>query len=109
MALWTGRLILIKSVLMDIPVYWITLTCVAKGVLAQIKKICGCFLCIGSKEEGVFPWVSWEKIAIPKTWGGWGIKDLPIFTSSLAAKYGQRLLTLENLWTVVVKRKYIDP
>eukprot|EP00253_Pinus_taeda_P014434 PITA_14434 len=50
-----GRLTLIKSVLLAIPVYWVALT-----------------------------WV-------PK------------------AKYGWRLISTENLWTRVVRRKYIDP
>lgn len=42
-------------------------------------------------------------------WGGWGIKRLPEFSLSLAAKSGWRLVTMENIWTKVVKRKYIDP
>jgi len=53
--------------------------------------------------------VSWDKIARPKDWGGWGIKNLIDFSSSLATKSGWRLITAENLWTKVVKRKYIDP
>eukprot|EP00253_Pinus_taeda_P001986 PITA_01986 len=49
-----GRLTLLKSVLLAIPVYWVTLTWVPKGVLEKIRK-------------------------------------------------------KENLWTKVVRRKYIDP
>ena len=52
---------------------------------------------------------SLEKVARPKEWGGWGIKDLTDFSISLAAKSGWRIIKMENLWTRVVKRKYIDP
>ena len=54
--------------------------------------------------DNVLPWVAWEKIDSPKEKGGWGIKD-----HSLATKSGWSLLTKENLWTSVIKRKYIDP
>lgn len=48
-------------------------------------------------------------MARPKEWGGWGIKNLSDFSLSLAAKSGWRIIKMENLWTRVVKRKYIDP
>jgi len=104
-----GRLTLIKSVLMAIPIYWATLTWVPKGILEKIRRICSRFLWDGSKENSVLPWVAWEKVARPKDWGGWGIKSLPDFSLSLAAKSGWKLIKMENLWTRVVKRKYIDP
>lgn len=40
----TGRLVLIKSVLVAIPVYWIALTWVPKGILSKIRKLCSHFL-----------------------------------------------------------------
>jgi len=57
----------------------------------------------------MFHCVAWDKLARPKEWGGWGIKRLPEFILSLAAKSGWRLISTENLWTRVVRRKYIDP
>eukprot|EP00253_Pinus_taeda_P030228 PITA_30228 len=105
-----GRLTLLKSVLLAIPVYWAALTWVPKGVLEKIRKICSRFLWAGmAKDSSVLPWVAWDKIARPKDWGGWGIKRLPEFSLSLAAKSGWRLISRENLWTKVVRRKYIDP
>lgn len=104
-----GRLTLIKSVLLAMPVYWAALTWVPKGILRKINRICSRFLWAGSKEESVLPWVAWDKIARPKEWGGWGIKNLTDFSTSLAAKSGWRIIKMENLWTKVVKRKYIDP
>lgn len=37
------------------------------------------------------------------------IKDLLTFTPYLAAKLGWKLISMENMWMLVVKRKYIDP
>eukprot|EP00253_Pinus_taeda_P024814 PITA_24814 len=104
-----GRLTLIKAVLLAIPVYWATLTWVPKGTMDNIRRLCSRFLWDGSKENSVLPWVGWDKVARPKDWGGWGIKNLPDFSLSLAAKLGWRLIKMDNLWTRVLKRKYIDP
>jgi len=67
-------LTLIKSVLLAIPVYWAALTWVPKGVLDKIRRICSKFLWAGVKESSVLPWVAWDKLAIPKEWGGMGYK-----------------------------------
>eukprot|EP00253_Pinus_taeda_P003035 PITA_03035 len=104
-----GRLTLIKSVLSAILVYWAALTWIPKGVMEKIRRICCRFLWAGSKESSGLPWVAWDKVARPKEWGGWGIKRPSEFSTSLAAKSGWRLISMENLWTRVVKRKYIDP
>eukprot|EP00253_Pinus_taeda_P025385 PITA_25385 len=104
-----GRMTLLKSVRLAIQVYWAALTWIPKGILEKIRRLCCRFLWDGAKEEIVLPWVAWDKIARPKAWGGWGIKRLPDFSLSLAAKSGWRLITMENLWTKVIRRKYIDP
>lgn len=104
-----GRLTLIKSVLLATPVFWASLSWVPKGILGKIRRICSGFLWAGAKEESVLPWIAWDKVTKPKEWGGWGIKDLNAFTASLAAKVGWKIVKLENLWTKIVKRKYIDP
>eukprot|EP00253_Pinus_taeda_P009579 PITA_09579 len=85
------------------------LTWIPKGIMEKIRRLCYKFLWAGSNENTVLPWVAWDKIARPKEWGGWGIKRLPDFSLSLAAKSGWRLISMENLWTRVIKRKYIDP
>eukprot|EP00253_Pinus_taeda_P014847 PITA_14847 len=104
-----GRLTLVNLVLQTMPVFWAALTWIPKGILHKIKRICCRFLWSGAKEDSVLPWVAWDKIARPKEWGGWGIKNLNDFSISLAAKSGWRIISSENLWTRVVKRKYIDP
>ena len=77
---------LIKSILEATPVYWMSLAWVRQGILLRIKKICCKFLWNGHKEGNPFTWVRWIHIALPKKWGGWGIKRLDLFANSLAAK-----------------------
>jgi len=50
-----GGLVLIKSIVMAIPVYFAALTWVPKGIMERVKKICNKFLWFGSKEESVVP------------------------------------------------------
>eukprot|EP00253_Pinus_taeda_P032224 PITA_32224 len=61
------------------------------------------------KPGRLFAWVRWDTIAKPKSWGGWGIKKLDLFSKALAAKLGWQLLTSESLWTKVAYAKYIKP
>eukprot|EP00253_Pinus_taeda_P010170 PITA_10170 len=89
-------------------VYWASLTWVPR-VLSKIDKLCSRFLWAGSKTEKVTPWIAWDKVARPKEWGGWGIKNLQCFSQSLAGKLAWRLISFDNLWTSVTKRKYIAP
>ena len=102
------RLVLVKSVLEAIPVYWMSLSWIPKGILEKIRRLCFRYLWSGKKEEQVTPWVGWKKIAIPKGLGGWGLKNIFHFSQVLAAKGGSRLLQLDSLWTRVIKHKYLS-
>ena len=104
-----GRLVLIKYVLLSIHVYWISLAWVPIGILNKIRSICSKFLWSGKEDKQILPWVVWDNIEKPKEWGGWGIKQIKPFASALAAKSIWRILSENNLWTSVVRRKYIDP
>jgi len=95
----TRRLMLIKSVLEAILVFWMSLSWIPKGILNQIFQICFIFLWKGSKEGRAFPWVRWDKSTLPKKWGGWGLKNLFHFSKVLARKVGWRLIDFVILWT----------
>jgi len=102
-----GRLVLVKSVLEAIPVYWMSLAWIPKGTLESIRRICFRFLWSGKKEDQTTPWVNWKRIAVPKGLGGWGLKNIFLFSKALAAKGGWRLLKTNSLWTRVIKQKYL--
>jgi hypothetical protein len=92
-----GRLILVKSVLEAIPVYWISLSWIPKGILEAARKIYFRFLWSGKGDTFVSPWVRWQRIVVPKALGGWGLKNIFLFSKSLAAKGGWRFLKTESL------------
>ena len=55
------------------------------------------------------PLVKWTNIAQPKETGGWGIKNLPLFTKALEAKSLWRPTQNTNsLWGTVVCSKYFS-
>jgi hypothetical protein len=51
----------------------------------------------------------WERIVVPKALGGWGLKNIFLFSKSLTAKCTWRLINTSSLWTRVVHQKYIVP
>jgi hypothetical protein len=104
-----GRLVLIKSVLEAIPVYWMSLSWIPKGILEKARKLSFSYLWRGNKDKQVVPWVRWEKIVMPKALGGWGLKNIFLFSKALAAKCSWRLINTQNLWTNVVYQKYVAP
>jgi hypothetical protein len=81
-----GRLVLVKSVLEAIPVYWMSLSWIPKGILEATRKLTFKFLWSGKKESHVTPWVRWEKIVVPKALGGWGLKNIFLFSKALVEK-----------------------
>eukprot|EP00253_Pinus_taeda_P004952 PITA_04952 len=104
-----GRLILIKSVLEATPFFWMALAWIPRHTLARMQQICNRYLWAGSQDKKIFAWIGWQKIAIPKKWGGWGLKQLPLFAQALAAKMSWAVITSQNLWTRISYHKYIWP
>jgi hypothetical protein len=104
-----GRLVLVKSVLEVILVYWMSLSWIPIGILEKIRRICFKFLWVRTKDSFVLPWVSWEKLAVPKSLGGWGLKNIFLLFKSLGCKAGWTLVKTESIWTSVIIHKYIFP
>lgn len=55
------------------------------------------------------PWMRWERIALPKALGGWGLKNVFLFSKALDAKVPWRLIATNSLCIEVVWQKYITP
>jgi len=90
---------LIKSVFETIQAFWMSLSWILKVILNQNFQICFKFLWKGSKDGRAFPWVRWDKITLPKKWGGWGLKKLFHISKDLATKVGWILIDFVILWT----------
>lgn len=66
-------LVLIKSVLEAILIFFMALAWILKGILNIIWKKCCGYLWRGEKEGILFSLIKWEHIYLPKRWGGWVI------------------------------------
>jgi len=102
-----GRLILIKSVIESMPVYWMTLHKIPKAILNHIRKLVVSFLWSGNHAEEKIHLVKWSIIARPKAMGGWGLKDLDTFGKALRMKSMWRFLNYQSLWSQICCIKYL--
>jgi hypothetical protein len=102
-----GRLILAKSVLQSLPVYWLSLVKIPSSILHRIQLLISNFIWKGEKKSTGFHLTKWQNIARPKERGGWGIKNISWFTQSLAAKSCWRGLFGKGLWNSILNKKYL--
>jgi hypothetical protein len=99
-------LVLLKSVLESIPVYWNSIVAIPKGILDKIRRLSCRYLWAGHKSHGGFHLASWSSIVVPKNLGGWGLKDIRPFARALAGQNIWRLSQGNSLWSRVLHSKY---
>ena len=102
-----GRLILTKSVLESIPVFWFSLIWIPKAVLKGIQSRLTRFIWSGCSDKSSICLARWDLLAKPKDCGGWGLKDIGAFGRALNAKNLWRCLFVPCLWHRVVSAKYL--
>ena len=104
-----GKLILIKSVLEALPIYWMHFW-IPVGIIEKICKLCFKFLWSGNCESKVsLPWTSWKVLANPKSMGGWGLKVPSLFAKALVAKSVWNIIHGSGLWVQIILQKYVRP
>lgn len=88
-----GRLCLIKSVLMALPVHFLSVLQLPRWAIKDIERKCRGFLWKGQEEvSGGHCLVSWRKICLPINKGGLGVKDLDLFGQALRLRWRARQL-----------------
>ncbi|KAK1360680.1 hypothetical protein POM88_045154 [Heracleum sosnowskyi] len=73
---YSGRLLLLKTVLFSIQGYWASYLFLPKGVLKHLQSLFGRFLWGGNVNSRSQHKVSWHDCCLPKNEGGLGIRDL---------------------------------
>jgi hypothetical protein len=102
-----GRLVLVKAVLESQPVYWLALENIPSSVLHRIRQVVFNFLWDGKRKRKGFHLCSWQLIARPKKYGGWGLRNLFSFSRAMVANTLWRALMVDGLWHRVLKEKYL--
>ncbi|KAB2063727.1 hypothetical protein ES319_A10G237100v1 [Gossypium barbadense] len=90
---WAGRVVLINSVLLSLPIYFMSLFQAPVGGSA------------GGRRK--LAKVKWKQICMPKVKGGAGVVDLRVKNKSLIAKWIWRFtIDKEVLWRRIIAAKY---
>jgi hypothetical protein len=102
-----GRLTLLKAVLSSQSIYWLSMAVVPCSVLNTMRKLMYNFLWKRDSVSHQLHLCNWEKITVPKSFGGWGILNIYDFSKSLAANTLWRVLMGEGIWHRVIIDKYL--
>ncbi|GKU94200.1 hypothetical protein SLEP1_g7726 [Rubroshorea leprosula] len=102
-----GRLILLKSVLSALPIFYMSLYLLPNSVLEELIRTQRNFLWGGTGSIKKISWVRWEDVCRDKAKGGLGVPDLQRKNWAMIGKWWYRLGDeVESLWKRVVREKY---
>ena len=90
---------MVNVVLEIILVYLMVIAHIPKSILTKIKKTYFNFLLIDKREKERIPLVKWSKVANLKEVGGWGFKNIFLFSKALVEKVCWRLILVSSLWS----------
>lgn len=93
-----------KSVLGNLPTYYLSLFKAPKGVLDSLEKLRRRFLWGGSENKKKIHWVSWKKVLASKNKGGLGVGSIYALNIGLIVKWWWRLKTCpDTLWCKIIR------
>lgn len=103
-----GILVLIKSVLLALPVYYMVNAKIPNQVLDEITSLIRRFFWGKLDKSKYMVYLAWDKIEMPIDCGGLGIRELSKINDTLILKFLWRLAAGSSaLWVEVVKAKYL--
>ncbi|KAJ4810337.1 RNA-directed DNA polymerase (reverse transcriptase)-related family protein [Rhynchospora pubera] len=102
-----GRLVLLQSVLMSIPVYFMSVEVLPKGIIKKMESLIAKFFWGKTDQTRYMSFVSWQRICRPREEGGLGVRQLQIFGEALFLKLVWAMIRQDDkLWVHVCKGKY---
>uniref|UniRef100_A0A803NKK3 Reverse transcriptase domain-containing protein n=1 Tax=Cannabis sativa TaxID=3483 RepID=A0A803NKK3_CANSA len=91
---YARRVQLIHSVLLGLRNYWMSIFILPQSVSKEVEKICRGFLWGWNGNRSKIHLASWEKVCLPKAYGGLGFKDGTSWNHAILAKY---------IWAILLK------
>ncbi|KAE8678318.1 hypothetical protein F3Y22_tig00111427pilonHSYRG00438 [Hibiscus syriacus] len=106
-----GKLVLIKSVLSSLPIYFLSMFKVPALVYKTLNSIMSNFLWGGGDGNKKIHWVSWSDVCKPKIEGGLGVPNLNVVNRALLEKWAWRFaIERKAVWREMLCIKYkLDP
>ncbi|KAJ4769074.1 RNA-directed DNA polymerase (reverse transcriptase)-related family protein [Rhynchospora pubera] len=102
-----GRLVLIKSVLTSLPVYYMHTVRIPKGLIDQMMSLIAKFFWGKIDKSRYMSFISWKKVCTKIEEGGLGVKDLHKFGEALYLKNVWALMGQESkIWVDICRAKY---
>ncbi|XP_062075276.1 uncharacterized protein LOC133779317 [Humulus lupulus] len=84
---FAGRIQLINSVLLGLRNYWMYIFVLPQSVVKEVERLCRGFLWGVSGQRSKLHIPSWQKVCLPKAYGGLGFRDGSLWNRSMLAKY----------------------
>ncbi|XP_019158004.1 PREDICTED: uncharacterized protein LOC109154732 [Ipomoea nil] len=101
-----GKEVLLKSVAQAMPTFTMGIFLLPDSVTLSIERTMNRYWW-GSGTDRKIHWKAWDKLCVPKNYGGLGFKDLRKFNLAMLRKQGWRFLTNPNtLAAKVYKARY---
>ena len=103
-----GRLVLINSVLMSMPMFLLSFFEVPKGVRRRLDFYRSRFFWQSDEVKTKYRLARWDIICRPKDQGGLGIENLEIKNKCMLSKWLYRLSQeSEGMWAQILRNKYL--
>lgn len=101
-----GKEVLIKAVAQAIPTYVMGVVSLPIEICTQIETIMNRYWWRSNNGRGIH-WMSWQRMAYPKQFGGLGFRTLRDFNVAMLAKQGWRIMNRpDTLAAKLLKCKY---
>ncbi|XP_019170410.1 PREDICTED: uncharacterized protein LOC109165884 [Ipomoea nil] len=101
-----GKEVLLKSVAQSMPTFAMSVFLLPMNLCTAIERAMNRFWWRSGNEQGIH-WKAWDKMCIPKTFGGLGFKELRAFNLAMLGKQAWRFLTQpQSLVSRVYKARY---
>ncbi|XP_048494804.1 uncharacterized protein LOC125494938 [Beta vulgaris subsp. vulgaris] len=105
-----GRLTLIKSTLSSLPMYFMSIFPIPKGVVEKINRIQRSFFWHGGVDKKGGALIKWKILQLPKLMGGLNVSNLADRNLGLLLKWVWRYCSEpKSLWRLLVQEKYKYP
>ena len=102
-----GRLVLINSVLSNLPIFMMSFFEIPTGILEKLDFIRSRFYWQGGNHKKKYRLTKWNIVCQPKYLGSLGVVNLAVKNCCLLSKWLYKLLTEDGIWQQILTNKYL--